>query len=86
MASALGGQSILVITSIALFVKKGNDKNAILAMSASVIMWAVGHYVIEVEYPVILTILACIVAYFGSLPFTRSSMIGSKAGIEVELS
>lgn len=85
-ASALGGPSILVMTSVALFVKKGNDKNAILAMSASIAMWALGHYVLDVEYPVILTVLACIGTYFLSLPFTRSTLIEPKAGIEVKLS
>lgn len=69
-ASSLGGPSILVITIIALWVKRGNSFNAIAAMVMSIVAWAVSHFVIEVEYPIILTVVACIVTYFGTLPFT----------------
>lgn len=70
-ASALGGPSILVLTSIALFVKKGTSMNAIIAIVGSMVAWVIAHYVIETEFPVILTVVACILAYFMSLPLTR---------------
>lgn len=70
-ASALGGPSILVITIIAIYVKKGNSLNALAAFAASAISWVVGNYVIEVEYPVILTVVACASTYFLTLPLTR---------------
>jgi solute:Na+ symporter, SSS family len=70
-ASALGGPSILVITTIALFVKRGSSFNAIIAIVTSIVVWLLGHYVIVTEYPVILTVVACGLAYFMSLPLTR---------------
>lgn len=70
-ASALGGPSILVLTTIALFVKRGSSSNAIIAIVASIVTWILGHYVIESEYPVILTVVVCGMTYFMSLPLTR---------------
>lgn len=70
-ASALGGPSILVLTSIALFVKKGTSMNAIIAIVGSMVAWVIAHYVVETEFPVILTVVACVLAYFMSLPLTR---------------
>ncbi len=71
MASSLGGPSVFVMTIIALWVKKGGAKNAIFAILMSVATWFFAHYAIEVEYPVILTVIVCGISYFASLPFTR---------------
>jgi SSS family solute:Na+ symporter len=71
-ASSLGGPSILIITMIALWVKKGNSKNAIFAMLMSMATWAITNFLIEIEYPIILTVLMCAASYFLSLPFTKS--------------
>jgi SSS family solute:Na+ symporter len=69
-ASSLGGPSILVIAMIALFVKRGNSFNACAAITMSILTWAICHFVVEVEYPIILTVLACGVTYFVTLPLT----------------
>jgi solute:Na+ symporter, SSS family len=70
-ASSLGGPSILIITSIALFSRRGNGINAIFAMTMSILAWALSHYVWEVEFPIILTVVVCGLSYFMSLPFTN---------------
>jgi Na+/proline symporter len=70
-ASSLGGPSILVVTIAALYEKKGTAFNAVFAISMSLITWITFHFFIEVEFPVILTVIVCIVSYFGSLPFAR---------------
>lgn len=70
-ASALGGPSILVLTSIALFSKRGNSINAMIAIVVSIVAWLVAHYVMETEFPVILTVVACGLSYFMSLPLSR---------------
>lgn len=75
LASSLGGPSILVMTSIALFVKKGNAINAMVAFSASIIAWVVCHFVLEIEFPVMMTIVVCGASYFLSLPFSRERKI-----------
>ena len=72
LASSLGGPSILVMTTIALFVKVGDARNAIIAIVFSLITWIVCHFVIVVDFPVIMTITACGLGYFLSLPFTKS--------------
>lgn len=82
-ASALGGPSILVLTTIALFVKRGSSLNAIIAIATSIVVWVMGHYVVETEFPVILTVLACAVAYFMSLPLTR--FFEERAGLAEDL-
>lgn len=69
-ASSLGGPSVLVVTLAAIWEKRGTAFNAIFAMVASVITWAIGH-VVHLEFKVILTVVVCAVAYFGTLPFTR---------------
>jgi Na+/proline symporter len=71
LASSLGGPSILVMTSIALFVKKGNATNAMFAFALSILTWGVSHFVFEIEFPVMLTVVMCGAGYFLSLPFTR---------------
>lgn len=71
-ASSLGGPSILIITIIALWVKKGTSKNAIFAMTVSILTWFVTTFIFEIEYPVILTVVMCGVSYFISLPFTEA--------------
>ena len=70
-ASSLGGPSVFIITVIALWVKKGNSKNAVFAIIMSIITWVITNFVIEIEYPIILTVIVCGVSYFASLPFTR---------------
>lgn len=75
LASSLGGPSILVMTSIALFVKKGNAVNAMVAFIGSIIAWVVSHFVFEIEFPVMLTIVVCGASYFLSLPFSRERKI-----------
>jgi solute:Na+ symporter, SSS family len=80
-ASSLGGPSILIITTIALFVKKGGAKNAMFAIVMSMIAWVVGHYVIDTEYPIILTVTVCGVSYFASLP-----LFAKETGMEEKLS
>lgn len=82
-ASSLGGPSILIVTLAALWEKRGTSTNAIFAMLVSLATWVIGHFFIDTEYPVILTVMMCAVAYFGSLPFTKKQ----KAEIvEAELS
>ena len=71
MASALGGPSVLIITIIALWVKWGSAANAVIAIVMSMIAWVIANYMIEIEYPIILTVVVCGVSYFASLPLTR---------------
>ncbi|MFP5387044.1 MAG: sodium:solute symporter family protein [Bacteriovoracia bacterium] len=87
-ASSLGGPTILVLTITALWEKRGTAFSALFAMIASIIAWLVGHYVIESEFPVILTVLVCAVVYAITLPFTRSTILESeeKADVEIGLS
>lgn len=70
-ASGLGGPSVLIITIIALWVKKGNSKNAVFAILMSMVTWVVTNFFWEIEYPIILTVMICAVSYFVSLPFTK---------------
>jgi SSS family solute:Na+ symporter len=72
-ASSLGGPSILVLTLIALFVKKGNSLNAIAAISMSLVTWVLGNFFLEVEFPVLMTVFVCGLTYFITLPLTESS-------------
>lgn len=67
LASSLGGPSILVITCMALFEKRGTAFNANVAIVCSLIAWVLCHFVIEMDYPVIVTVLMCIVGYFFSM-------------------
>lgn len=83
-ASSLGGPSILVITVAALWDKKGTSFNAIFAITMSLMAWVTCHYLVEIEYPVILTVVVCAISYVGSLPFAR--LFEQKAEAEVELS
>ena len=74
-ASSLGGPSVFIITVIALWIKKGNSKNAIFAIVMSMITWVVTNFVVELEYPIILTVVVCAVSYFISLPFTKEEEV-----------
>ena len=74
LASSLGGPSVLIITIIALWVKSGNSLNAIFAILMSLVTWLVTTFMVEIDYPVILTVVTCAVSYFVSLPFTRSAV------------
>jgi hypothetical protein len=85
-ASSLGGPTSRVITMAALWDKRGTSVNAIIAIGMSFISWIIAHFVIEIEFPVIFTIVTCSVAYFGSLPFTRSQVVEEqKAEVEIKL-
>ncbi len=79
-ASSLGGPSILVITIMALWEKKGTSANAIFAMVMSIVAWVASHFFFEIDFPVILTVIVCGVSYFGSLPFTRSKWNNTTLG------
>lgn len=70
-ASSLGGPSILIMTMIALWVKIGNAKNAIFAMSMSLVAWVVTNFFVEIEFPIIVTVLVCAASYFISVGFFR---------------
>ena len=74
LASSLGGPSVLIITIIALWVKSGNSLNAIFAILMSLVTWLVTTFMVEIDYPVILTVVICAVSYFVSLPFTRNAV------------
>jgi SSS family solute:Na+ symporter len=74
LASSLGGPSVLIITIIALWVKSGNSLNAIFAILMSLVTWVVTTFMVEIDYPVILTVVICAVSYFVSLPFTRNAV------------
>jgi Na+/proline symporter len=87
MASSLGGPSILIITIIALWEKRGNAINANFAIIMSVVTWACSHYLFELEFPIIMTVVVCGLSYFVSLPFTKAETLIEEAGMsEVELS
>lgn len=68
-ASSLGGPSVLIVTLAAIWEKKGTAFNAIFAMVMSVLTWVVGQ-IYNLEFKVILTVVVCAAAYFGTLPFT----------------
>lgn len=74
-ASSLGGPSVFIITMIALWVKKGNSKNAIFAILMSMMTWVVTNFFVEIEYPIILTVIVCGISYFASLPFTKEEEV-----------
>ncbi len=74
LASSLGGPSVLIITIIALWVKSGNSLNAIFAILMSLATWVVTTFMVEIDYPVILTVVVCALSYFVSLPFTRNAV------------
>lgn len=76
-ASSLGGPSILIVTICAIWEKKGTSFNAIFSMAASIVAWVVSHFIIEIEYPVMMTVVVCAVAYFGTLPFTARTQPGN---------
>lgn len=82
-ASSLGGPIILVLTITALWDTRGTAGNALFAMVMSLLSWIMGHFVFEVEYPVILTMFMAGICYYGSLPFAH--LMGQKAEAEVEL-
>lgn len=69
-ASSLGGPTILVMTSFALFSKRGNALSAYLAMSFSIGTWFLTHFVFESETPVLWTVFACLMSYVATMPFT----------------
>jgi SSS family transporter len=86
LASSLGGPSILVITMLALWEKRGNAINANVAIIMSILTWCLAHFIFEVEFPIIMTVVVCGISYFASLPFTKTENLVEEAGInEVEL-
>ncbi len=72
-SSSMGGPSILIMTMIALWSKKGGPKNAIFAILASLVCWATTNYYFEIEFPIIMTVVVCGASYFLSLPFLKSA-------------
>jgi Na+/proline symporter len=81
-ASSLGGPTILILTIFALWDKKGTSLNALFAMTASLVTWVTAHFMIQIEYPVILTVTICGLSYLVPLPFTKVKV----ETVEVELS
>jgi SSS family transporter len=73
-ASSLGGPSILVITSIAIFWKRGDAVSANWAMGMSVLSWAVAHFILDVDFPVLITVACCFGTYVGVSVFRKSSV------------
>jgi hypothetical protein len=43
-------------------------------MVMSMVVWVVTSFIIEIEYPVILTVGVCALSYFISIPFTKNVM------------
>jgi SSS family solute:Na+ symporter len=78
-ASSLGGPSILVITIIALYVKKGTGINATAAIVMSIVSWAFCNFLVEMEFPIIMTVAVCALTYFGTLPLVKGQETGSIA-------
>ena len=62
-ASSLGGPTILVMVSFALFSKLGDELTAVVAMGSSLITWFLGHFVFEWDAPVIVTVIVCLVSF-----------------------
>lgn len=75
LASTLGGPTVLVITVFALFVPKGNATSAMVGILSSVFVWVLTNFVIEVEAPVILTVMTCVVGYVITIPWVTHSEI-----------
>lgn len=69
--SSLGGPSILVMSCFALFTKSGNSFSALAAMSASILVWFLGHFVWQVDAPVLLTVATCLSVYLLSLMWIK---------------
>ena len=80
-ASSLGGPSILIITMIALWERRGDARNANFAIGMSIVVWAISHFVFEVGFPVLLTVSACALSYVISLPFTRAKLLEKDVGM-----
>jgi hypothetical protein len=59
------------MTSIALFSKKGDAGNAMFAFIGSIATWGISHFVFEMEFPVLLTMIMCGVCYFLPLLFSK---------------
>jgi solute:Na+ symporter, SSS family len=72
-ASSLGGPTILIMTSFALFSRKGNRYSAYAAMTLSIITWFVTHFILESETPVLWTVAACLGSYLITIPFVGES-------------
>lgn len=66
-ASSLGGPTIFVLVMISLWEKQGDYRNALTAMTVSLVTWFLGHFYFETEFPVIMTVVMCGLSYFGSL-------------------
>jgi SSS family solute:Na+ symporter len=74
-ASGMGGPSILVMTMIALWSKKGNSKNAIFAIVMSLVTWAIANYFTDSKFPIIMTVIICGASYYLSLAFFKTSTV-----------
>lgn len=77
-ASSLGGPSILVITSLALFTKRGDSVSANWAMVMSVLSWGMAHFVLDIDYPVLVTVGTCFMTYV-VMTFFKSERVDSGA-------
>lgn len=80
-ASSLGGPSILVLTMVALYEKKGTHLNANIAVVVSLLSWGVSQFVWEIEFPILFTVGMCVLSYYGTLPLTgklKAELEGSK--------
>lgn len=77
LASGLGGPSILVMTLIALYVKRGSAVHAIFAICMSVMTWGVCHFIFEMEFPVLMTVMVCAFSYFASSFFGGKRVYGN---------
>ncbi len=71
MASGLGGPIIFVVALAALWDKRGNAMSALVAMIAGLAGWPLFHFVLDLEYPVIMTVITCAGGYLVTLPFIR---------------
>jgi SSS family solute:Na+ symporter len=80
-AASLGGPSILIITIMALWEKRGSALSANLSLVSSVLIWALAHFVWEIDYPILLTVTFCVLIYLGTLPFLEKE----KAEFSAEL-
>ena len=74
-ASALGGPTILVLTTFAIFFKKGDARNAICSIVVSMVTWVFAHHIVHAEAPVIYTVLSGVIGYLLPLPWTKDAKI-----------
>jgi hypothetical protein len=64
----------------ALWDKRGNAFSALFSMSMSIVAWIVGHYLLELDYPVIFTVSVCALSYTGTLLFVPKPLGEAQKG------